>query len=48
MQYLGDVQRLFFCLLRDLLVTGEPTGDLTSLENPDASDVVKAKLREPV
>jgi acetyl-CoA synthetase len=34
-------------VLRDLLVTGEPTGDLSSLENPDASDVVRAKLLEP-
>jgi len=33
-------------VLRDLLVTGQPSGDLTSLENPDASDVVRAKLLE--
>jgi len=33
-------------VLRDLLVTGQPSGDLTSLDNPDAVDVVLAKLRE--
>jgi acetyl-CoA synthetase len=33
-------------VLRDILVTGEATGDLTSLDNPDAIDVVKAKLAE--
>jgi acetyl-CoA synthetase len=33
-------------VLRDLLVTGQPSGDLTSLENPDASDIVRAKLLE--
>ncbi|BDP40914.1 acetyl-CoA synthase [Deinococcus aetherius] len=31
-------------LLRDLLVTGEAGGDLTSLENPDALEVVRARL----
>jgi acetyl-CoA synthetase len=34
-------------VLRDLLVTGKASGDLTSLDNPDAIDVVLAKLREP-
>jgi acetyl-CoA synthetase len=34
-------------VLRDLLVTGKATGDLTSLDNPDAIDVVLAKLRAP-
>jgi acetyl-CoA synthetase len=34
-------------VLRDLLVTGRASGDLTSLDNPDAIDVVLAKLREP-
>lgn len=34
-------------VLRDLLVIGQPTGDLSSLENPDASEVVRAKLLEP-
>ncbi len=33
-------------VLRDLLVNGEASGDLTSLDNPDAIDVVRAKLRE--
>jgi acetyl-CoA synthetase len=33
-------------VLRDLLVTGRATGDLTSLDNPDAIDVVLAKLQE--
>ena len=31
-------------LLRDLLVTGEVAGDLTSLENPEAIDVVRSAL----
>ena len=31
-------------LLRDLLETGEVQGDLTSLENPDAIDVVRAAV----
>jgi acetyl-CoA synthetase len=35
-------------VLRDLLVTGQPTGDLTSLENPEASEVVRAQLLEPM
>ncbi len=34
-------------VLRDLLVTGKATGDLTSLDNPDAIDVVLAKLGAP-
>jgi acetyl-CoA synthetase len=34
-------------VLRDLLVTGKATGDLTSLDNPDAIDIVLAKLRAP-
>ncbi|HEY1546594.1 MAG TPA: acetate--CoA ligase [Kofleriaceae bacterium] len=34
-------------VLRDLLVTGKASGDLTSLDNPDAIDVVLAKLRQP-
>ena len=34
-------------VLRDLVVDGEAKGDLTSLENPDAIDIVKAKLAEP-
>ena len=34
-------------VLRDLLVTGRASGDLTSLDNPDAIDIVLAKLREP-
>ena len=33
-------------VLRDLVVGGETTGDLTSLENPDAIDVVLRKLAE--
>ncbi len=33
-------------VLRDLLVSAEPSGDLTSLDNPEAIDVVRAKLRE--
>lgn len=33
-------------VLRDLLVTGNASGDLTSLENPDAIDVVLQKLAE--
>ncbi|HEX7665026.1 MAG TPA: AMP-binding protein, partial [Polyangiaceae bacterium] len=33
-------------VLRDLLATGTAKGDLTSLENPDAIDVVKAKIAE--
>jgi acetyl-CoA synthetase len=31
-------------VLRDLVETGIATGDLTSLDNPDAIDVVKQKL----
>jgi acetyl-CoA synthetase len=34
-------------VLRDLLVTGEASGDLTSLDNPDAIDVVKKRIAEP-
>ena len=34
-------------VLRDLVVTGKTSGDLTSLENPDAIDVVLNKLAEP-
>jgi acetyl-CoA synthetase len=34
-------------VLRDLLVTGEAAGDLTSLDNPDAIDVVKARIDAP-
>lgn len=34
-------------VLRDLLVTGQASGDLTSLDNPDAIDVVKTRLAEP-
>ena len=33
--------------VRDLVESGEAKGDLTSLDNPDAIDVVKAKLAEP-
>ena len=33
-------------LLRDLVNEGETRGDLSSLENPDALDVVRAKLAE--
>ncbi len=33
-------------VLRDLLVSGEATGDLSGLDNPDAFDVVKAKIAE--
>ncbi|WP_278914700.1 acyl-CoA synthetase [Deinococcus wulumuqiensis] len=33
-------------LLRDLLLTGEVTGDLTSLENPDALDTVRGRLTQ--
>ncbi|SMB94984.1 acetate--CoA ligase [Deinococcus hopiensis] len=33
-------------LLRDLLVTGEVKGDLTSLENPDAIEVVRKRIAE--
>lgn len=32
-------------VLRDLLVTGEASGDLTSLDNPDAIEIVKARIR---
>ncbi len=32
-------------VLRDLLVTGEATGDLTSLDNPDAIETVLARIR---
>ena len=31
-------------VLRDLLVSGEASGDLTSLDNPDAIDVVRARI----
>ena len=31
-------------LLRDLLIHGEVSGDLTSLENPDAIDVVRGRI----
>jgi acetyl-CoA synthetase len=34
-------------VLRDLVVTGEASGDLTSLDNPDAIEVVKKRLAEP-
>jgi acetyl-CoA synthetase len=34
-------------VLRDLLVTGEATGDLTSLDNPDAIEVVKKRIGVP-
>jgi len=34
-------------LLRDLVDAGDVTGDLTSLENPDAIEVVRKKLAEP-
>jgi acetyl-CoA synthetase len=34
-------------VLRDLLVTGEAAGDLTSLDNPEAIDAVKKRLAEP-
>lgn len=34
-------------VLRDLVVTGKASGDLTSLENPDTIDVVLKKLAEP-
>ncbi len=33
-------------VLRDLLVSGEATGDLSGLDNPDAFDVVRAKIAE--
>ena len=33
-------------VLRDLVVTGVASGDLTSLDNPDAIDIVNAKLAE--
>ncbi len=32
-------------VLRDLLVTGEASGDLTGLDNPDAIEVVQARIR---
>ena len=32
-------------VLRDLVVTGVASGDLTSLDNPDAIEIVKLKLR---
>ena len=32
-------------VLRDLLVLGEASGDLTSLDNPDAIDVVMARIK---
>jgi acetyl-CoA synthetase len=35
-------------VLRDLLVTGAASGDLSSLDNPDSLDVVLAKLAEAV
>ncbi|MFT3698575.1 MAG: acetate--CoA ligase [Kofleriaceae bacterium] len=31
-------------VLRDLVMTGQASGDLTSLDNPDAIDIVKAKI----
>jgi acetyl-CoA synthetase len=31
-------------VLRDLVVSGEASGDLTSLDNPDAIDIVKQHL----
>ena len=34
-------------VLRDLVVTGEASGDLTSLDNPDAIEVVKKRIAEP-
>ncbi len=34
-------------VLRDLLTTGQARGDLTSLDNPDAIDVVKAHIVRP-
>ncbi len=34
-------------VLRDLLTTGEASGDLTSLDNPDAIDVVRAAIAKP-
>ncbi|MDB4940835.1 MAG: AMP-dependent synthetase and ligase [Labilithrix sp.] len=34
-------------VLRDLVVSGVASGDLTSLDNPDAIDVVKKRLAEP-
>jgi acetyl-CoA synthetase len=34
-------------VLRDLIVTGEASGDLTSLDNPDAIEVVKKRIAEP-
>jgi acetyl-CoA synthetase len=34
-------------VLRDVLVTGKASGDLTSLDNPEAIDVVLQKLAEP-
>jgi acetyl-CoA synthetase len=34
-------------VLRDLLTTGEATGDLTSLDNPEAIDVVRASIAAP-
>jgi acetyl-CoA synthetase len=34
-------------VLRDLLVTHEAKGDLTSLENPDAIEVVRARIAAP-
>ena len=34
-------------VLRDLLMNGEASGDLTSLDNPDAIDVVKARISAP-
>ncbi|ADV65958.1 acetate--CoA ligase [Deinococcus maricopensis] len=33
-------------LLRDLLVTGDVSGDLTSLDNPDAIEVVKGRIAQ--
>ncbi len=33
-------------VLRDLVVTGVASGDLTSLDNPEAIDIVKAKIAE--
>jgi acetyl-CoA synthetase len=34
-------------VLRDLLLTGEATGDLSSLDNPDAIVTVRQKIAEP-
>ena len=34
-------------VLRDLVVTGEASGDLSSLENPEAIDIAKKRISEP-